>query len=113
MGVKRTGTGVVATVKVRFDERTISSHRGLAPLTPNSRYVALVDGRDRRYPGATDGLRRQLVPGESYATDIAFAVPPDARDLRLILSSHDLKTRLLIGHENSFFHGKTTFRLGA
>ena len=61
---------------MRFDEQTISSHRGMAPLTPNRRSVALVDGQGRRYPGSADGL-----------------------------------TSLLIGHENSVFHGKTTFRV--
>ncbi len=37
----------------------------------------------------------------------------DATDLRLILANHDLEAPFLIGHENSFFHGKTTFRLSA
>ncbi|OLD05554.1 MAG: hypothetical protein AUI99_01245 [Gemmatimonadetes bacterium 13_1_40CM_3_69_22] len=105
------GVFYVVTVKIRFDETTISSHRGMAPLTPNSRYVAILDGQGRRYEGPTDALQRQLVPGESYTTDLAFDLPPDARDLRLILASHDVATAFIIGHENSFFHGKTTFRL--
>jgi len=42
-----------------------------------------------------------------------FDVPPDARDLRLMLASHDIATLFVIGHENSFFHGKTSFRLDA
>ena len=96
---------------MRFDEQTISSHRGMAPLTPNRRSVVLVDGQGRRYPGSADGLRRQLVPGEWYTTDLAFDVPPDARDLRLVLASGELETALLIGHENSLFHGTTTFRV--
>ncbi|HTD78301.1 MAG TPA: hypothetical protein VK898_11740, partial [Chloroflexota bacterium] len=59
------------TVKVRFDEETISSRRPRdATLTPNSRYVALVDDAGNRYPGSTDGLKRKLIPGESYTTDI-------------------------------------------
>jgi hypothetical protein len=107
------GTFYVVTVKVRFDETTISSHRGMAPLTPNSRYVAIVDGRGRRHEVPTDALARQLVPGESYTTAFVFDVPPDARDLRLILANNDVETRLLIGHENSIFHGKTTFRVSA
>jgi len=105
------GTFYVVTVKVRFDEQTISSHRGMGPLTPNSRYVAIVDGLGRRYEALTEALQRELVPGESYTTDLVFDLPPDARDLRLILANHDIETPFLIGHENSFFHGKTTFRL--
>jgi hypothetical protein len=111
VGVKTQGTRYIVTVKVRFDETTIASHRGVAPLTPNSRYVAMVDGQGRRYAGSTDALKRQLVPGESYTTDLVFDLPPDARDLQLILASGDVETPFLIGHENSFFHGKTTFRL--
>src|SRR5258705_12536397 len=52
------------TVKVRFDEGTISSRRPRdATLTPNSRYVALIDEAGHRYPGSTDGLKRKLSPG--------------------------------------------------
>ena len=100
------------TVKVRFDEETISSHRPRdATLTPNSRYVALVDDAGNRYPGSTDGLRRKLIPGESYTTDIVFDVPASANGLRLILRNNDPETAFIIGHENSLFHGRTTFRL--
>lgn len=105
------GTFYIVTVKVRFDERTISPHRGMAPLTPNSRYVAVVDDQGRRHEAAADALQRQLVPGESYTTDFVFDLPPDTRELRLILASHDFATPFLIGHENSLFHGKTTFQL--
>src|SRR3989442_5181668 len=73
-----------ATVKVRFDEGTISPRRPRdATLTPNSRYVALVDDAGDRYAGSTDGLKRKLIPGEAYTTDIMFDVPVDAKDLRL------------------------------
>jgi hypothetical protein len=100
------------TVKVRFDEATISSRRPRdATLTPNSRYVALVDGAGNRYPGSTDGLKRKLIPGESYTTDIVFDVPASANGLRLVLRNNDPETAFIIGHENSLFHGKTTFRL--
>ena len=100
------------TVKVRFDEQTISSRRPKdATLTPNSRYVALVDDAGHRYPGSTDGLKRKLIPGESYTTDIVFEVSADAKDLRLMLRNNDRETAFIIGHENSLFHGKTMFRL--
>lgn len=111
VGVKAAGRQYVVTVKVRFDEQTISPHRGMWPLTPNGRRVALVDARGRRYPGSADGLRRQLVPGESYTTDLTFEVPEDARELRLELVSGEPETALLIGHENSIFHRETTFRV--
>jgi len=100
------------TVKVRFDEETISSRRPRdATLTPNSRYVALVDDVGNRYPGSTDGLKRKLIPGESYTTDIVFDVPAQAPGLRLILRNNDPETAFIIGHENSLLHGKTTFSL--
>jgi hypothetical protein len=100
------------TVKVRFDEATISSRRPRdATLTPNSRYVALVDDAGDRYPGSTDGLQRKLIPSESYTTDIVFDVPAKAKDLRLVLRNNDFETTFIIGHENSFLHGKTTFAL--
>jgi len=100
------------TVKVRFDEQTISARRPRdATLTPNSRYVALVDDVGHQYPGSTDGLKRKLIPGESYATDIVFDVPAEAKGLRLVLRNDDPESTFIIGHENSLFHGKTTFRL--
>jgi hypothetical protein len=52
------------------------------------------------------------VPGESYTADVVFDVPVDARDLRLEITSLVPPTWLVIGHENSFLHKKTTFRLG-
>ena len=100
------------TVKVRFDEGTISPRRPLdATLTPNSRYVALVDDAGDRYAGSTDGLKRRLIPGESYTTDIVFYMPADAKGLRLVLRNNDPETTFIIGHENSLLHGKTTFAL--
>jgi hypothetical protein len=102
----------VVTVKVRFDEETISSRRSrTATLTPNSRYVALVDDAGNEYPGSPDGLKRLLIPGESYTTDIAFEVPQKATGLRLVLRNADPETALIIGHENSLFHRRTTFQL--
>jgi len=101
------------TLKVRFDEETISSRRPRdATLTPNSRYVALLDDAGNRYPGSADGLKRKLIPGESYTTDIVFDVPADAKGLRLVLRNDDPESTFIIGHENSLFHAKTTFALG-
>jgi len=102
------------TVKIRFDETTIAPWRPKdASLSPNSRYVALVDSTGTRYQGSADGLRRRLIPGESYTTDIVFEVPSSARNLRLVLRNADPETAFVIGHENSFFHGKTMFALPA
>lgn len=105
-------TRYTVTVKVRFDEETISARRPKdATLQPNRRYVALVDAAGRQYPGSTDGLRRRLIPGESYTTDIIFDVPADAQALRLVLRNRDPETTFIIGHENSLLHGSTTFAL--
>jgi len=104
----------VVTVKVRFDEATISAGRPrTAPLTPNKRYVALIDDAGHEYPGSVEGLRRPLIPGESYSTDIAFEVPQKATGLRLVLRNADPETTLMIGHENSLLHRRTTFQLPA
>lgn len=102
----------VVTVKVRFDETTIAPWRPKdTPLTPNGRYVALVDGQGHQYPGATNGLRRRLIPGESYTTDVVFDIPASVRDPRLVLRNDDVETAFIIGHENSWLHGTTTFAL--
>ena len=104
----------VVTVKVRFDEATISARRSrTAPLSPNKRYVALIDDAGHEYPGSPDGLTRSLIPGESYTTDIAFEVPQKATGLRLVLRNADPETSLIIGHENSLLHRRTTFQLPA
>jgi Kef-type K+ transport system membrane component KefB len=106
------GTRYTVSVKVRFDEETISNRRPRdMPLSPNSRYVALVDAAGDAYPGSTEGLKRRLIPGESYTTDIAFDVPAGAADLRLVLRNADFETSFIIGHENSIGHAKTTFAL--
>ncbi|OLB49082.1 MAG: hypothetical protein AUI08_08995 [Gemmatimonadetes bacterium 13_2_20CM_2_65_7] len=102
----------VVTVKVRFDEQTIAPWRPKdASLSPNSRYVALVDSKGNRYVGSIDGLKRRLIPGESYTTDLVFDIPANAGQVRLILRNADPESVFIIGHENSFWHGKTTFQL--
>ncbi|HKC39324.1 MAG TPA: hypothetical protein VKC15_07285, partial [Gemmatimonadales bacterium] len=53
------GTRYIVTVKVRFDEETISPRRPKdASLSPNSRFVALVDAAGNVYSGSTEGLKR-------------------------------------------------------
>jgi hypothetical protein len=114
----------VVTIRVRFDSATISPHRGMGPLWPGEHRIDLADGAGGHYAyslgaqralGAGDAppLTRPLVPGESYTADVVFDVPADAGELRLEIASLVPPTRLVIGHENSFLHKKTTFRLGA
>jgi hypothetical protein len=108
------GEFYVVTVRVRFDSNTIASWRPRdLPLRPNGRMVSLIDAQGHHYPASAATLARRLVPGESYATRLVFDVPPEAAELRLILASGDWPTRLMIGHENAFLHGKVLFRLAA
>jgi len=107
------GMFYIVTVRVRFDSATISARRPRnVSLTPNGRSVAIVDGQGRRYPGSAEALRRALVPGESYTTQFVIDVPATATGLRLVLANGDWETRFMIGHENGWLHGTTTFRLG-
>lgn len=120
------GRFVILRLKTWFDERTISAHRGNGPLTPNRRRVLLVDETGRSYAPSAEGeaafarlgqsstpLDRALRPGESYASDLVFDVPNDARRLRLLVTEDDPETRLVIGHENSFLHKKIYFDVDA
>ena len=120
--VSARGKFVVVRVKTWFDERTISTHRGNGPLTPNARKVILVDDSERRFALSPEGqtafarlagestpLTQPLRPGESYTTDFVFDVPMDARRLRLLITEDDAETRLVIGHENSPLHKKIYF----
>jgi hypothetical protein len=114
----------VVTIRVRFDSATISPHRGMVPLWPGEHLIDVADATGRHYAyslaaqralgvGDAPPLTRPLVPGESYTADVVFDVPMGAGDLRLEIASLMPPTWLVIGHENSFLHGKTTFRLGA
>ena len=107
------GMFYIVTVRVRFDSATISSRRPRdASLTPNHRVVAILDGQGHRYPASADALRRPLIPGEEYTTQFVIDVPATATGLRLVLANGDWETRFMIGHENAWLHGQTTFRLG-
>lgn len=118
------GVYYVVTVKTRFDERTISATRGDFPLTPNPRTVTIIDSEERRYGASPEGQRalestkgqsvpltQPLRPGESYTTDLVFDLPTDVKNPHLLITEADWITHWLIGHENSFFHRKTRFRL--
>jgi hypothetical protein len=118
------GIYYVVSMNVRFDERTISPTRGNALLSPNPRTVVVVDRQGRKYGRSPEGQRAwestkgqnipltpSLRPGESYTTDLVFDLPADIKEPRLLMTEADWVTHWLIGHENSLFHKKTSFRL--
>lgn len=108
------GDYYVVTVKTRFDETTIAPWRGNGLLTPNKRVVMISDDQERRY-----GLSRErgtplttpLRPGESYTTELVFDLPSDARNPILSIREELIPALFIIGHENSFWHKQTKFRL--
>jgi len=116
----------IVTLRVRFDPETTSLRRPKdMSLTPNPRFVRVVDASGAIYrpdqagqraletvEGTSIPLTRSLQPGESYTTRLVFDLPEKAPDPRLLLTESDWITRLVIGHENSPFHRKTSFRLG-
>ncbi len=120
------GRFALVRLKVWFDEKTISAHRGNGPLTPNRRRVVLVDNTGRKFGPSVKGqaalallngpalsLAQPLRPGESFITDLIFDVPREAQGLRLLITEDDPETLLIIGHENSLFHKKIYLGLEA
>ena len=119
------GEFVVVTLRVWFDPDTISRRRPLdIPLNPDPKSIAIVDASGRHYrpssegqlaleavSGAQPSLVEPIKPGQSYTTRIVFDLPPDVLRPRLLIAETAPETRLLIGHENSFLHAKTVFRL--
>jgi len=108
---------IQVTLRTRFDETTISPQRSKdAPLTPNGRDVQLIDGQGRSFtPVTTAGtpLTHGLIPGDSYETELAFSIPGDAKQLRLLLTDPSWDLHLLIGDENSLAHRKTYWAVPA
>jgi hypothetical protein len=118
------GLFYVVTVRTRFDQTTISNGRDDSPLTPNSRIVNIRDEHGNTYNASAEGqralersqgigaaLNTALRPGESYTTELVFDLPADTKAPALLIREGGMETRFIIGHENSFFHGKTTLRL--
>jgi hypothetical protein len=121
------GIFYVVTIKTRFDETTISRTRGDGLLTPNSRVVTILDEQGNSYSPSTEGQRAlnssqaeggggtpldtPLRPGESYTTDLVFDLPANIKNPELLMREGGFDTRFIIGHENSFWHKKTKFRL--
>jgi hypothetical protein len=123
-----TGVFYILTVRTRFDERTISPHRGNGPLTPSPRVVMLLDEQGRSYSISSEGqqamelslgdrwtpLVEPLRPGESYATPLVFDLPASARPAKLLIRTAVEPAwlgRLLIGDEGSLFHKKVYLRV--
>jgi Domain of unknown function (DUF4352) len=127
---RASGTFYVVTVRTRFDENTISPHRGNGPLTPSPRDVKLVDDQGREYAISSDAqsalenslssrstpMTEPLRPGESYETPLVFDVPAGAAGLRLLITSPTEPLwldRVLIGDEGSILHKKVYLRLAS
>jgi hypothetical protein len=110
------GTHYLVTIRTRFDETTTSPTRPKDfPLTPSPRTILLVDANGHQYqPTATEGtpLLTPLKPSDSYTTQLAFDAPPDAKNLRLLITTTPAWPDLIvIGDENSLLHHKTYFAL--
>ena len=122
------GDFYVVSVRTRFDERTISPHRGDSPLAPSPRLITIVDSQGREYPVSQQGqqalenllgtrwtpLTKPLRPGESYVTQLVFDLPASAAGLKLLIASPTEPTwigRLMIGDEDSILHKKVLLRL--
>jgi hypothetical protein len=124
--VQLTAAGLfrVVTIKTRFDETTIDRNRGDALLYPNSRVVTVSDENGNQYFPSPEAQRRleksqaagtamtiPLRPGESYSTTLVFDLPADIKNPTLLIREGELVTHLVIGHENSPLHKKTSFQL--
>ncbi len=120
------GDFYIVTIRVWFDERTIASHRGYAPLTPNPRVARVLDDSGREYGLSEEGqaaLERlqgksipfaaPLRPGESYQTTLVFDLSAEVKNPRLDITTSQLITWFIVGHENSPFHKRVLFRLPA
>jgi hypothetical protein len=109
-------TRYLITLRTRFDETTTSPQRPKnAPLSPSPRTVQLIDSHGAIYsPESLAGtpLTKPLIPGQSYTTELSFRIPPDARDLRLLVTTTpQWPDHVVIGDENSWLHRKTYFSL--
>jgi hypothetical protein len=121
------GGGRAVTLRTWFDPSTIAPFRGNGPLAPGPRAVFLVDGAGRRREpsaeataawqktrGGSTPLGRELRPGESYTTTFVFEPPFETPSPRLFVADPAGELdELLIGHENSPWHGKIYLALPA
>jgi Domain of unknown function (DUF4352) len=124
------GTFFIVSLRTRFDEHTISSHRGDSPLTPSPREVTLIDGQGQEYSVSQDAqlaldtvpgerqtaLTTPLRPGESYITSLVFDLPSGVSGLKLLVASPTNPGwigHVLIGDESSVLHKKVYLRLNS
>jgi len=108
------GQFTIVTIQTRFDETTISPRRGDGLLYPNGRALTLIDERGNRYrPAIQIGtpLTSPLRPAEAYTTQVAFDLPESVKATALLINEDGWETHLIVGHENSPFHGKARFQL--
>lgn len=117
-------TFYVVTIKVRFDETTISRNRGNGPLWPNPRVVCILDDQGRKYDLSAEGQRAleltqknytpltaSLRPGESYLTQLVFDLPGEFKNPVLLMREGIWVSHFITGSENSLLHHKTAFQL--
>ena len=128
-GAKATaqGTFYIVSVRTRFDENTISPHRGNGPLDPSPRSVVLVDAAGNSYAPSEAALQafektgiastpisQPLRPGESYISIFVFDLPAGAQNPRLLIETPPgWPDKIFIGGEESLFHRKVYLRLPA
>lgn len=114
-------------LRTRFDETTISPRRGReAPLWPSPRRVELRDARGGAYRpmAGIDGwltahavhsvpLSQELRPGDSYTTTLLFDLPGTTVPSQLLVEDADWINALVIGSEESPWHGKVLLPIPA
>lgn len=114
-------------LRTRFDETTISPRRGRdAPLWPTPRHVALRDAEGHAHEPmrATDawlkgqGIRstpllQSLKPGDAYSTTLLFELPAAVAPAQLVVEDSEWINALVIGSEESPWHGKVLLALPA
>lgn len=121
------GVFYIVTLRTRFDETTISEHRGDGPLQPSPRQIKLLDDANRHIPISSEAQRAletansagtppdtPLRPGQFYTTRLVFDVPPATGHLRLFVSTPSSPAwlgSLIIGEEDSLLHKKTFLAL--
>jgi hypothetical protein len=125
--VKAQGSFIIVSIRTRFDETTISRHRGDSPFVPSPRAISLVDDVGHSYSISQAGqqalesqglsgvsMTQPLRPGESYISKLVFDLPADAHNPRLMIASPTNPSwigAIVIGDENSVLHKKVFLAL--
>ncbi len=111
------GIFYIVTVQLRNDAKRVAQK-------PSDLAIWIQDNQGRSYTqilGAGDALGQpldasrlwdqKLQAGESQARTLAFDLPADTAEPRLVITEGGGPTFLIIGDENSPFHAKTVFKL--